>query len=138
MASLEKNLERIQRDLIGGSLHLGILATIGTHGPVHGYAVIRILSDSIGGPEPFQSGTIYPILNDLEKDGLVRSKWAAGEAGPQRKEYELTPQGRQALRASAREWQRLRDSLNQLLTSHTEPSTARPSRVAHQETAKAK
>jgi PadR family transcriptional regulator PadR len=112
---VERFLEKMERDLVGGVLHLAILAQIGIDGPVHGYSLIRALGTSLGGAEPLQSGTLYPILKDMEKEGLVRSRWAPGEAGPQRKEYEITPQGRQALRASVREWDRLRASIDDVL-----------------------
>jgi PadR family transcriptional regulator, regulatory protein PadR len=41
------------------------------------------------------SGTIYPILDRLERQGWVRSEWEADDArpGPRRRLYELTAEG---------------------------------------------
>ncbi len=51
------------------------------------------------------SGTVYPTLGRLEKRGLVRAKWekkatADAEARPRRRYYEITSQGKAALRAA--------------------------------------
>ena len=48
------------------------------------------------------SGTVYPALRRLERNGLVDSKWekqsvARREQRPARKYYELTPEGSAAL-----------------------------------------
>ncbi len=50
------------------------------------------------------SGTVYPALRRLERDGLIRSEWekqaiADKEQRPPRKFYKLTPAGRTTLAA---------------------------------------
>ena len=56
---------------------------------------LRIM-EALGRP----SGTVYPILERLERRGWIRSEWAAGDAGPhgerQRRLYELTAEGKPA------------------------------------------
>ena len=49
------------------------------------------------------SGTVYPVLSRLERDGLVRSSWedearAAAEGRPARRYYEASRDGAAALR----------------------------------------
>ncbi|MEW6553781.1 MAG: PadR family transcriptional regulator [Actinomycetota bacterium] len=61
--------------------------------PGYGYR----LTEDIGrlpfpGPTP-DSAAVYRALRDLEKEGLVRSAWEHGEAGPSKRVYYLTPQG---------------------------------------------
>ena len=51
------------------------------------------------------SGTVYPVLSRLERDGLVRSSWedegrAADEGRPARRYYQVTGEGSVALRAA--------------------------------------
>ena len=63
-------------------------------GIVYGYTIM----DTTGLP----SGTVYPALRRLERDGLIRSQWeleseAEDQDRPQRKYYKLTPEGRSAL-----------------------------------------
>ena len=48
------------------------------------------------------SGTVYPALSRLERDGLVKSHWedlkkAHGDRRPPRRYYRITPQGERAL-----------------------------------------
>ncbi|PID32089.1 PadR family transcriptional regulator [Candidatus Saccharibacteria bacterium] len=40
-------------------------------------------------------GTIYPLLNRLQKDGLLEHEWQESDQGPPRKYYRLTPYGEQ-------------------------------------------
>ncbi len=51
------------------------------------------------------SGTVYPAMRRLERDGLIRSQWerqSIADAGqrPPRKYYKLTRAGRETLEAS--------------------------------------
>ena len=58
------------------------------------------------------SGTVYPILGRLERDGYVRSRWeaqtvAARDKRPPRRYYEVTAAGAKALARSAAHYQTL-------------------------------
>jgi PadR family transcriptional regulator, regulatory protein PadR len=55
------------------------------------------------------SGTVYPAMRRLERDGLIRSQWerqSIADAGqrPPRKYYKLTRSGRDALEASQKRY----------------------------------
>ena len=55
------------------------------------------------------SGTVYPAMRRLERDGLIRSQWerqSIADAGqrPARKYYRLTRSGRTALEASQKRY----------------------------------
>lgn len=57
----------------------------------------------------FPSGTVYPALRRLERDGLIRSQWesqriAHAEQRPARKYYKLTRNGRTSLEASQKRY----------------------------------
>ena len=58
------------------------------------------------------SGTVYPALGRLERDGYVRSKWesqlvAQREKRPPRRYYEITAAGSRALAASVEHYRTL-------------------------------
>ena len=62
------------------------------------------------------SGTVYPVLGRLERDGYVRSKWesstvAQREKRPPRRYYEITAAGSRALAASLEHYRTLGDRL---------------------------
>lgn len=70
-------------------------------GHVYGFSVM----ETSGLP----SGTVYPALRRLERDGLIHSRWesqAAADAGqrPPRKYYRITRAGEATLRASRKRY----------------------------------
>jgi DNA-binding PadR family transcriptional regulator len=55
------------------------------------------------------SGTVYPAMRRLERDGLIRSQWerktiAEAELRPPRRYYRLTRSGQTALEASRKRY----------------------------------
>jgi poly-beta-hydroxybutyrate-responsive repressor len=63
--------------------------------PVHGYELLEQLPDLTG--ERVDMGNLYRFLRLLESDGIVRSEWDDGAAGPSKRIYELTDEGRALL-----------------------------------------
>ena len=80
-----------------GDVRAAILALLAER-PMHGYEVIRELSERTGGMWEPSPGSIYPTLQLLEDEGLVSVEESEG-----RKQYSLTEQGRaeSAQRASS-------------------------------------
>jgi PadR family transcriptional regulator len=77
-----------------------ILHAIG-EGEGYGFSVMEITG--------LPSGTVYPAMRRLERDGLIRSQWerqsiADAEQRPPRKYYKLTRSGRDALEASQKRY----------------------------------
>lgn len=77
---------------------LGLLAD----GEAYGYDLMRRLEEHGIGPVP--GGSLYPALLRLEKRGHLAAQWRAGEGGPGRKYYSLTPEGRATLAEEVRVW----------------------------------
>ncbi|HEY1703487.1 MAG TPA: helix-turn-helix transcriptional regulator [Trebonia sp.] len=67
----------------------GLLLAALLDGPAHGYELMRRLERQAGGLWRPSPGSVYPLLQLLDDDGLVRGKDIEG-----RKVYELTDQGR--------------------------------------------
>lgn len=67
--------------------------------PSHGYdLLVRLAQLGLPAADP---GGLYRMLRALERDGLVTSRWETSEAGPARRTYELTDEGREWLHAWA-------------------------------------
>ena len=68
-------------------------------GTSHGYE----LFDQVGalGLGRIDAGGLYRSLRAMDQEGLVRSTWEPSASGPARRNYELTGQGRNALREYA-------------------------------------
>lgn len=66
-------------------------------GNIYGFSVMQMTG--------LPSGTVYPAMRRLERDGLIASKWeqqsiADAEQRPARKYYRLTRTGRSTLEAA--------------------------------------
>ena len=64
--------------------------------PAHGYELLEALP-ALTGEARVDMGNLYRVLRALEEDGLVTSRWEAGEPGPAKRTYELTAEGRRLL-----------------------------------------
>jgi PadR family transcriptional regulator len=83
----EKGKEpRLHGDLLATSL-LGLLRDWNAHG----YQLAQRLAEA--GLPPFDVGTIYRTLRNLEKAGLVSSLWDTSDSGPAKRTYSLTSAG---------------------------------------------
>jgi DNA-binding PadR family transcriptional regulator len=67
----------------------GLLLASLLDGPAHGYELMRRLEGQAGGRWRPSPGSVYPLLQVLEDEGLVRGRDSDG-----RKTYELTERGR--------------------------------------------
>ncbi len=59
--------------------------------PYYGYELIADIN-RLAGME-IAEGTIYPLLNRLKKENLLKSEWIEMEVGIPRKYYQLTEEG---------------------------------------------
>ena len=82
----------------------------------YGFELVRTLGQVDG--MVTGEGTIYPLLARLRRQGLVETTWQESAAGPPRRYYRLTADGRRSLGEFSAEWSRLRDSVDRLLTKH--------------------
>ena len=60
-------------------------------------------------------GTIYPLLARLRRDRLVSTVWRESVAGPPRRYYRITGEGRRVLDAFVADWGSFRDAVDALL-----------------------
>ena len=66
--------------------------------PAHGYELKQALEHTFGSAYPSPNiGQIYVTLGRLEKDGLVRAEHVTQSNRPNKRVYELTPAGREAV-----------------------------------------
>jgi PadR family transcriptional regulator len=89
----------------------------------YGYELMRRLEGHGIGPVP--GGSLYPALLRLEKTGHLASVWRAGEGGPGRKYYALTPAGRAALERDVASWRALSAAVDDLLGDRRDADPAR-------------
>lgn len=115
VGDVERFREKLDRELKSGVVTLTLLLTIDRTGPDYGYRILRNISEWSDGRLAFKEGTAYPLLQNLERAGLLASFWGESDGGPRRKYYQTTALGREALRNALDDWSALTDSFERLL-----------------------
>ena len=94
----------MKEKLLRGMLELIVLTVI-EQNPMHGYGLIKSLRHDYG--VYFGPSTIYPLLNIMEKRGLIKSRWETPEDTKRkpRKMYTLTGNGSRLLRSYHQEFE---------------------------------
>lgn len=82
----------------------------------YGYQIIQEMKEKSGEAFLLKDGTLYPVLYRLEDDRLVVGRWseAKGKQTP-RKYYEITEEGRQALKEIEAVWKRISDGITKIM-----------------------
>jgi len=100
--------------LLKGTLDVLILRTLGWQ-PLHGYAISRWIREQSGDLFQVEEGALYPALRRLETRGLIEGEWALTETGREAKFYNLTDEGRRAMRSEMRDWGRYVAAMTRVL-----------------------
>ena len=79
-------------------LEFTIIESIFSNEQLSGYDLIKNLNKHFAGTWEAQSGTIYPILTKLERDGFLKAHKVRSPIGPLRKVYSLTKAGEELLK----------------------------------------
>ena len=67
--------KREQRDLFPGALEMMILRTLKRQ-PLHGYALVQHIKRTSDDLLQIEEGSLYPALQRLLKEELVRAEWS--------------------------------------------------------------
>jgi PadR family transcriptional regulator PadR len=95
-----------------GVVELAVMAAIG-RGETYGYRIVEQLRGLDG--LALTESTVYPVLTRLARDGVLAVRTEASPAGPTRRFYRLTTEGRERLRRMAGRWRTVSESLSSLL-----------------------
>lgn len=97
-------------ELLQGTLDLLILQTL-QWGPAHGYGISQSIRGRSGEVLEVETGSLYPALHRLEKQGWVTAQWKQTESGQRARFYRLTTAGRRQLLAEQARWTRMVDAI---------------------------
>jgi PadR family transcriptional regulator PadR len=86
-----------------GSLEMCLLGVLADEAR-YGFEIVQNLGTSDG--LAISEGTLYPLLNRLQNEGLIEASWQESPNGPPRKYYSLTASGREAFARMREEWRR--------------------------------
>lgn len=89
----------------GGALtEVTFFILLALYAPRHGYAILQFIERQTGGRLVLGAGTLYGALNTLHEKGWIEP---CGAAEGRKKEYRITPQGRDAAEKELRRLQEL-------------------------------
>lgn len=94
-----------------GLVELCIMAAL-RDDEAYGYQIVEQLG-RVPGLEVTES-TVYPVLARLARDGCVTVRTAPSPAGPPRRYYRLSEDGRQRLEEMIGDWQSIQHSVNKI------------------------
>lgn len=81
----------------------------------YGYELIEKISEFRFHDNPPDVGAVYRNLRNMEKEGLVKSKWDTKGSGPAKRIYHITPQGEEILHGWAVTIRKRKEALDQFL-----------------------
>ncbi len=104
------NVENTKAQMRKGMLEYCIMLLL-RHRPCYANDIISELK---GADMIIVEGTLYPLLNRLQKDGILKYEWKESTQGPPRKYYALTMDGEEALEQLNKSWSELTNTVEQL------------------------
>src|SRR2546421_12429752 len=90
-------------ELIQGTLDLIILQTL-QWGPRHGYGISQAIKAGSNDLILVDTGSLYPALHRLEKQGWIKSEWDVSDNKQRAKFYCLTQAGKKHLLKEQSRW----------------------------------
>jgi PadR family transcriptional regulator PadR len=106
------NLDNTSIQMRKGILEYGILLVI-ARGEIYTSDLIEELKAA---KIIVVEGTLYPLLNRLQKTGFLQYTWKESPSGPPRKYYRLTNEGRSFLAGLHQTWEELTGAIQTILT----------------------
>src|SRR5579871_6821640 len=120
----DSSSRKFQKDLNAGLVALVLLAVLSASpDDLYGYEIAKRLQRANEGEALFKEGTVYPVLRALSASGLLTSRIVPSYAGPPRRYYRITDEGRAVLANWSAIWRQTRDFVDRFI----EPSPGVPS-----------
>lgn len=104
----------IEKGLLTGSTGMLILKLLEKE-DMYGYQMIEALAQRSDKTFELKSGTLYPLLHLLEKDGFICSYEVSENMPRPRKYYRIRPKGREELQKKEGEWRIFSNAVEQVL-----------------------
>jgi PadR family transcriptional regulator, regulatory protein PadR len=109
-----------QRDLFPGALEMMILRTLKRQ-PLHGYALVQHIKRTSNDLLQIEEGSLYPALQRLLKDGLVKADWGISSTNRRVRTYVLTAKGAKHLERQVSSFERMLEGITRVLAPEALP-----------------
>jgi len=112
----DSHAKKFQKDLNSGLVALVLLAVLERSAEdLYGYEIAKRLQKANEGEALFKEGTVYPVLRALSANGLLTSRVVPSYAGPPRRYYRITNEGRSVLKDWGGIWRQTRDFVDRFI-----------------------
>ena len=108
--------------LLQGTLDMLILRTL-IFGPRHGHGIAVTIQRTSEEDLLVDHGSLYPALQRLERQRLIKSKWGISELNRRARFYELTRAGRKKLTAETGKWERMVRAIGRVMQHPNQKET---------------
>ena len=109
-----RNKYKNRIELLQGTLDMLILKTL-QWGPQHGYGIVQALRVNSGEVLQVETGSLYPALHRLERQGWVSSEWKQTESNQRAKYYRVTAAGKKQLASDLDRWQQIVEAIGLII-----------------------
>ena len=110
-------------ELLQGTLDLLVLQTL-QWGPQHGYGISQAIRTNSGDVLRVDTGSLYPALHRLERQGWVSSEWRVSDNNQSVKVYRLTAAGKKQLASERSRWEQLSEAIARALNPQRQEGEA--------------
>ena len=101
-------------ELLQGTLDMIVLQTL-RWGPRHGYGIAQMIRASSNDALQVDTGSLYPALHRLQKQGWIASDWETSENRQRVRVYRLTAAGTKQLASERSKWDRLSEAIASIM-----------------------
>lgn len=84
-------------------------------GAQHGYGIGQAIRSGSADVLQVETGSLYPALHRLERQGWIKSEWKASEHNQRAKYYQLTAAGKKQLASEHSRWTQLSSAIASLM-----------------------
>ena len=103
-----------QRDLSPGALEMMILQTLKRQ-PLHGYALVQHIKRTSNDLLQIEEGSLYPALQRLLKEDLVKAEWSISSTNRRVRTYKLTAKGAKHLEHEVSRFEKMLEGITRVL-----------------------
>ena len=100
--------------MLQGTLDMLILKAL-SHGPSHGYDVVRWIHQTTDDLLRVEEGSLYPAVHRLERRGWIDAEWGLSDNNRRAKYYKLTKSGRKQLSVETNTWKRMTAAIDKVM-----------------------
>ncbi|MGA9719481.1 MAG: PadR family transcriptional regulator [Acidobacteriaceae bacterium] len=114
---------RNRLELVQGTLDMLLLRSL-QWGPQHGYGLVNALRTHSGDVLQVETGSLYPALHRLERQGWVRAEWKQTESNQRARYYRITAAGKRQLASDLSRWEQMVAAVSAIMHRDPEGSDA--------------